>query len=364
MNRVRALFLPGDGVGPEVAAVARSALERALGSGLEVEEAPIGGVAIDATGAPVSEETLARAGEADFVFLGAVGGPRWSGVPFAVRPEAGLLRLRQAMGVYANVRPAVTPPSLAAASPLRLELARAMDFVIVRELTGGIYFGEPRGIETGLDGVRRGVNTHVYTAPEVHRVARAAFELARGRKGEVVSVDKANVMEAGAFWREEVERVHAESFSDVALEHMLADACAMRIALEPGRFDVILTDNLFGDMLSDEAAALTGSLGLAPSASLGDRAADGRRRGLYEPVHGSAPDIAGQNRANPLAALGSVAMALRWSCGRGELADALDAACASALADGARTADIARPGEPVLACDAMGDAVLERFMPV
>lgn len=326
------LLLPGDGIGPEVAAAAEQVLSQL---GFRVTTGPIGGAAIDATGTPLPPATLAAVKTADAVLLGAVGGPKWAGQPYDLRPEAGLLGLRAAMKVYANLRPATLFPSLADASTLKPEVVAGLDLMIVRELTGGVYFGEPRGITELGNGERRGVNSHVYTSSEIRRVARVAFTCARTRKGRVCSVDKANVMEAGLLWREEVSKVQREEFPHVALEHMLADTCAMQLVRRPLQFDVILTDNLFGDILSDQAAMLTGSLGMLPSASLGDDGAPG----LYEPIHGSAPDIAGEGIANPCGMLLSTAMALRHSLGRCDLADRLTAAVASSL-DGVRTPDL------------------------
>jgi 3-isopropylmalate dehydrogenase len=346
------LLLPGDGIGPEVTAEARR-VASALWPDLALEEAPFGGAAIDAEGAPISDATVARALRADAVLMGAVGGPKWAGVARAKRPEAGLLRLRQEMAVFANLRPALCFAALADASPLKREIVEGLDIVIVRELTGGVYFGQPRGVETLPDGQRRAVDTQVYATSEIVRVARVAFELARKRRGLVHSAEKSNVMETGQLWREEVTKLHAAEYADVRLEHILADNCAMQLVKAPKQFDVILTDNLFGDLLSDEAAMATGSIGLLPSAALGIAGAPG----LYEPVHGSAPDIAGQGVANPLAAILSLAMAFRLSLGRADLADRIDAAVTAALDAGARTRDLGG----ALGTRAMGDAVLGRL---
>jgi 3-isopropylmalate dehydrogenase len=329
------LLLPGDGIGPEVTAQARRVAER-VAPDLKIEERPFGGGAYDLEGAPLSAATLKLAKASDAVLMGAVGGPKWAGAPRALRPEAGLLGLRAGMGVYANLRPALCFPALADASTLKREVVEGLDIMIVRELTGGVYFGQPRGIEVLADGQRRGVDTQVYTTHEIERVSRVAFALARGRRGKVTSCEKSNVMETGLLWREVVTDLHAREFADVALEHMLADNAAMQLVKNPRQFDVILTDNLFGDLLSDEAAQLTGSLGMLPSAAIGDPG----RPGLYEPIHGSAPDIAGQGVANPLAAILSLAMALRWSLGATETADRLEAAVALSLAGGARTRDL------------------------
>ncbi len=329
------LLLPGDGIGPEVIDEVRR-VAAVVWPELRLEEAQFGGAAIDAEGAPISDATVARAKAADAVLMGAVGGPKWAGVARAIRPEAGLLRLRQDMAVFANLRPALCFAALADASPLKREIVEGLDIVIVRELTGGVYFGQPRGIETLPNGERRGVDTQVYTTSEIHRIARVAFELARKRSNLVHSAEKSNVMETGVLWREEVTRLHAAEYSDVKLEHILADNCAMQLVKAPKQFDVILTDNLFGDLLSDEAAMSTGSIGLLPSAALGVAGTPG----LYEPVHGSAPDIAGQGVANPLAAILSFAMALRLSLGRVDLADRLEDAVKAALDAGARTRDL------------------------
>ncbi len=343
------LLLPGDGIGPEVIGEVRR-VAAALWPALTLEEAAFGGAAIDAEGAPVSDATVARAKAADAVLMGAVGGPQWAGVARAIRPEAGLLRLRQEMAVFANLRLALCFPALADASPLKREIVEGLDIVIVRELTGGVYFGQPRGIAALGGGKRRAVDTQVYDTDEIVRVARVAFELARKRRNLVHSAEKSNVMETGVLWREEVTKLHAADYADVRLEHILADNCAMQLVKAPKQFDVILTDNLFGDLLSDEAAMATGSIGLLPSAALGAEGAPG----LYEPVHGSAPDIAGRGVANPLAAILSFAMALRLSLGRADLADRLEAAVTAALDAGARTPDIGG----TLGTRAMGDAVL------
>ncbi len=348
-SRKTVLLLPGDGIGPEVIAQARRVLD-ALDAPLQVDVAAFGGAALDAEGAPISDATIAAACAADAVLMGAVGGPKWAGVARHLRPEAGLLRLRQAMAVYANLRPALCFSALADASPLKPELVAGLDILIVRELTGGVYFGQPRGVEMLPDGGRRAVDTQVYTSAEIQRVARVAFEAARTRKGVVHSAEKSNVMETGLLWREEVTALHAAEYADVRLEHILADNCAMQLVKAPKQFDVIVTDNLFGDLLSDEAAMLTGSIGLLPSAALGDAG----KPGLYEPVHGSAPDIAGQGVANPIAAILSLAMALRSSLGMPEAADAVEAAVRAALDAGARTRDLGG----ALSTQAMGDAVL------
>jgi 3-isopropylmalate dehydrogenase len=343
------LLLPGDGIGPEVTAQVRRVAER-LTPDLSIEERAFGGASYDAHGAPLTDETLAAAKAARAVLMGAVGGPQWAGAPRDKRPEAGLLALRAGMEVFANLRPALCFGPLADASSLKRELVEGLDLMFVRELTGGIYFGQPRFIEDLPGGGKRAVDTQVYTTAEIERVARVAFELARKRRNRVHSAEKSNVMDSGLLWREVVTDLHRREYADVELEHILADNAAMQIVKNPKQFDVIVTDNLFGDILSDEAAQLTGSLGMLPSAALG---AEGKP-GLYEPIHGSAPDIAGQGLANPLAAILSFEMALRWSLGRPAEADRLFAAVEKALADGARTRDLGGS----LGTVQMGDAVL------
>ena len=343
------LLLPGDGIGPEVCAQVRR-VAAVLTPNLTIDERPFGGASYDEHGAPITDEAVAAALAADAVLMGAVGGPKWAGVERTKRPEAGLLRLRKEMAVFANLRPALCFDALADASTLKREVVAGLDIMIVRELTGGVYFGEPRGIETLSDGQRRGIDTQVYTTSEIERVSRVAFELARGRRNKVTSCEKSNVMESGLLWREVVTDLHKRDYADVQLEHMLADNAAMQLVRAPTQFDVILTDNLFGDILSDEASQLTGSLGMLPSAALGEPG----KPGLYEPIHGSAPDIAGQGVANPLAAILSFEMALRWSLNRADIADRLFAAVTKALEGGARTLDLG--GQ--LTTGQMGDAVL------
>ena len=343
------LLLPGDGIGPEVCAEVRR-VASALTPDLLVTEAIYGGASYDAHGTPLTDDVLAQALSSTAVLLGAVGGPQWSEAPRHLRPEAGLLKLRKEMQVFANLRPALCFDALADASSLKREVVAGLDIMIVRELTGGVYFGEPRGVETLPDGQKRGFDTQVYTTSEIERVARVAFELARGRHNRVTSAEKSNVMESGVLWREVVTALHARDYADVALDHMLADNAAMQIVRAPTQFDVLLTDNLFGDILSDAASQATGSLGMLPSAALGEKG----KPGLYEPIHGSAPDIAGKGVANPLAAILSFEMALRWSVGRTDAADRLFAAVTRALEDGARTRDIGG----TLSTAAMGDAVL------
>ncbi|WP_374763301.1 3-isopropylmalate dehydrogenase [Yunchengibacter salinarum] len=351
------MFLPGDGIGPEIMIENRRVLDRLgalYGVRFQVSEDLVGGAAYERHGVPLADETLARARDVDAILFGAVGGPQWDNVAYDKRPEAGLLRLRKELDLFANLRPAICMEALADASALKKDRVAGLNILIVRELAGGVYFGEPRGIETDAHGHRVGINTHRYADWEIHRIARVAFDLAEKRDGRVVSAEKSNVMEAGLLWREEVSRIHDESYDHITLEHMLADNCAMQLVRAPKQFDVILTDNLFGDMLSDEAAMLTGSLGMLPSASLG---ADGP--GLFEPVHGSAPDIAGEGKANPLAAILSLAMALRYSLNMGKAADHLEKAVSDALLTGLRTSDIWQDGMTPASTRDMGDAVLK-----
>ena len=355
-------LLPGDGIGPEVMAEVEKVLawfgEAGIAS-FETQTGLVGGCAYDAHGAAISDADMERARAADAVMLSAVGGPQWTDVPYDVRPEAGLLRLRKDLGLFANLRPAICHPALAAASSLKPEVVEGLDILIVRELTGGVYFGEPKQIIDLGNGQRRGIDTQVYDTFEIERIARVAFELARARRNLVTSSDKRNVMKSGVLWFETVNALHARDYKDVELNHQLADALGMQLVRWPKQFDVIVTDNLFGDMLSDVAAMLTGSLGMLPSASLGE--ADpltGRRKALYEPVHGSAPDIAGKGVANPLAMIGSLAMALRYSFGMGREADMVDKAIGLALAEGHRTPDIASPGAETVSTGRMGDAVV------
>src|SRR6478735_3442224 len=342
----KVLVLAGDGIGPEIMQEVLRVVEffdRRRIASFEVSEGRVGGSAYDADGTPLTNATLAQAMAADAVLFGSVGGPKWESLPFELQPERGLLRLRKEMDLFANLRPAVVFEALADASALKRDLVAGLDIMIVRELTGGIYFGEPRGIETLPDGTRRGINTEVYTEAEIERVVRAGFDLAMKRQRRLTEVDKANVMESGVLWREVARRVHAD-YPDVELSFMYADNCAMQLVRNPKQFDVIVTSNLFGDILSDCAAMLTGSLGMLPSASLGAADASGRRKALYEPVHGSAPDIAGKGVANPIACLMSFAMLLRYSFDQGAEADRLERAIGAVLEAGYRTADIAQPG--------------------
>ncbi|HVC57535.1 MAG TPA: 3-isopropylmalate dehydrogenase [Stellaceae bacterium] len=357
------LVLPGDGIGPEIMHEAMRVAEffdRRNIARFAVTEGLVGGAAYDASGVPLTDATMAEAMAADAVLFGSVGGPKWETLPFELQPERGLLRLRKEMDLFANLRPAVVFEALADASALKRELVAGLDLMIVRELTGGIYFGDPRGIETLPDGSRRGINTEVYTEAEIERVVRAGFDLAMKRQHRLTEVDKANVMESGVLWREVARRVHAD-YPDVELSFMYADNCAMQLVRAPKQFDVIVTSNLFGDILSDCAAMLTGSLGMLPSASLGAADASGRRRALYEPVHGSAPDIAGQGIANPLACILSFAMMLRYSFDLAEEATLVEEAVRRTLAAGVRTADILQPGVARVSTREMGDAILKEL---
>lgn len=355
------MLLPGDGIGPEAMAEVEKIIDWINNNQndicIETKSGLIGGCSTDAHGVPLSDETLEQARQSDMIMLGAVGGPQWDGVDYDKRPEAGLLRLRKELDLFANLRPALVFDALIDASTLKPEIVRGLDILIVRELTGGVYFGEPRGIEDLGDGVRRGVNTQVYTTPEITRVGRVAFEMARKRDGRVTSCEKANVMESGKLWREDISKLHENDYRDVELSHMYADNAAMQLVRNPRQFDVIVTDNLFGDLLSDAAAMLTGSLGMLPSASLGAEGVPG----LYEPVHGSAPDIAGQGKANPLATILSFAMGLRYSLDQGDLASAIEDAAQDVLNDGIRTPDIMAEGCTAVSTSDMGDALIDRL---
>ncbi|MBP1885555.1 3-isopropylmalate dehydrogenase [Sinorhizobium mexicanum] len=363
---VRNLFLlPGDGIGPEAMAEVRKIIaymNGELGAGFVTDEGLVGGSAYDAHGAAISEGDMTKALAADAVLFGAVGGPKWDAVPYEVRPEAGLLRLRKDLELFANLRPAICYPALANASSLKPELVEGLDILIVRELTGGVYFGEPKEIIDLGNGQKRGIDTQVYDTYEIERIAGVAFELARTRKNRVCSMEKRNVMKSGVLWNQVVTETHKAKFADVQLEHMLADAGGMQLVRQPKQFDVIVTDNLFGDMLSDVAAMLTGSLGMLPSASLG--APDpktGKRKALYEPVHGSAPDIAGKGIANPIAMIASFAMCLRYSFNLVKEADNLEKAIADVLDKGIRTGDIMAEGARQVGTAEMGDAILAEF---
>jgi 3-isopropylmalate dehydrogenase len=365
MATFKLLLFPGDGVGPEVMAEAEKVIAYFNSEGVarfETEKGLVGGSAYDAHGKAISDSDMDLAQGADAVLFAAVGGPKWDGVPYDVRPEAGLLRLRKELGLYANLRPAICYPALASASSLKPEVVEGLDIMIVRELTGGVYFGEPKTITDLGNGQRRAIDTQVYDTYEIERIGRTAFELARNRANKVTSAEKRNVMKSGVLWNEVMTALHKREYPDVKLEHQLADALGMQLVRWPKQFDVIVTDNLFGDMLSDVAAMLTGSLGMLPSASLGDAdPKSGRRKALYEPVHGSAPDIAGKGVANPIAMIGSFGMALRYSFGLGEAADRLDKAIAGVLAAGIRTADIRSEGGPTVSTSEMGDAIVKEL---
>jgi 3-isopropylmalate dehydrogenase len=364
MATYKLLLLPGDGIGPEVMAEVDKLIAwfRKTGVRFETETDLVGGAAYDAHRVSITEAAMERAREADAVLFGAVGGPKWDKVRYEVRPEAGLLRLRKDLGLFANLRPAICYPALADASSLKREVVEGLDIVIVRELTGGVYFGEPKEIVTLESGEKRAVDTQVYTTSEIERIARVAFDLARVRRNKVSSAEKRNVMKTGVLWNEVVTRVHSEEFPDVTLEHVLADNCGMQLVRSPKQYDVIVTDNLFGDVLSDVASMLTGSLGMLPSASLGAPDGEtGQRKALYEPVHGSAPDIAGRGLANPLAMIGSFGMALRYSFGLTDAADLVEQAIAAVLAAGTRTKDIAAPGANAVSTAEMGDAVVKEL---
>lgn len=359
------LLLPGDGIGPEVMVEVERVVSFFNKNGkvqFKTDTGLVGGAAIDKFGVPLDADTLAKATSADAIVFGAVGGPKWDKVAYEIRPEAGLLRLRKDLDLFANLRPAICYPALAEASSLRREIIEGLDILILRELTGGTYFGEPKEIVTLENGQKRAVDTTVYTTSEIERIARVAFDLARARKNKVHSAEKRNVMRTGVLWNQVVTAVHAKEAKDVELQHILADACAMQLVRDPKQFDVIVCDNLFGDMLSDEAAMLTGSIGMLPSASLG--APDpktGKRRALYEPVHGSAPDIAGKGLANPIAAIASYGMALRYSYGLVKEADLVDNAIAGALGRGFRTGDIMQPNMRKVGTAEMGTAILEEL---
>ncbi len=357
----RLLFLPGDGIGPEVVGEVRRIvdwLDHRRSVTFDVSEGLVGGCAYDAHGVALTDDTMAAAVAADAVLLGAVGGPKWDNVPREHRPEAGLLRLRKEMDLFANLRPAIVFDALVEASTLKPEIVRGLDILILRELTSGVYFGEPRGRQTLPDGTERVIDTQAYTRAEIERIAHVAFDLARKRSSKVASAEKSNVMETGAFWREVVGEI-ATQYPDVAFSNILADNCAMQLVRDPGQFDVIVTDNLFGDILSDEAAMLTGSLGMLPSASLGaPDPTTGKRHALYEPVHGTAPDIAGQRKANPLATILSFAMMLRYTFDMQEDAVMVEDAVQDVLNQGLRTADIMSPGATLVPTDEITTALL------
>ncbi len=361
----KVFLLPGDGIGPEATAEVTKIINwmnEALGSGFEVEEGLVGGAAYDTHGEAISDSDMEKALAADAVLFGAVGGPKWDEVPYEARPEAGLLRLRKDMELFANLRPAICYPALADSSSLRKEVVEGLDILIVRELTGGVYFGEPKTITDLGNGQKRAVDTQVYDTFEIERISGVAFEMARTRGNRVCSMEKRNVMKSGVLWNEVVSATHKEKYADVELDHMLADAGGMQLVRWPKQFDVIVTDNLFGDMLSYVAAMLTGSLGMLPSASLG--APDpitGARKAMYEPVHGSAPDIAGQGIANPIAMIASFAMMLRYSFNMVTEADQVEKAIANVLDEGKRTGDIWAEGNEKITTAEMGDAILAEF---
>ena len=364
IKKRKILLLPGDGIGPEVIAEVKKIIEwfnsnKSLD--FEIDQDLVGGAAYDKHGTPITDEAFYKAQESASVILGAVGGPKWDNIDFSKKPERALLKLRKELKLFANLRPAICFKQLVDASSLKPEFVSNLDILFVRELTGGIYFGEPRGIKPIDNGERKGINTHVYTTSEIERVARVAFDLARKRNNKVTSCEKSNVMEAGQLWKEEVQAIHEKEYSDVELKHMLADNCAMQLVRNPKQFDVIVTDNLFGDMLSDEAAMLTGSLGLLPSASLGAKDKNGNMRSLYEPVHGSAPDIAGQGIANPIATILSFAMALRYSLDLDKEADSLEKAVQGVLDEGLRTKDIISKGMKEVSTSVMGDAIISKL---
>ena len=370
MPTYKLLLLPGDGIGPEIMAEVKRVIAwmnaHRMGT-FEIEEELVGGACYDQHGVAITDETMRMAEAADAIIFGAVGGPKWDKVPYDARPEAGLLRLRKDLRLFANIRPAICYPALADSSSLKREVVDGLDIVILRELTGGVYFGEPKTITDLGNGQKRAVDTQVYDTYEIERIARVAFELARKRRNKVTSMEKRNVMKTGVLWNEVVSALHERAFKDVELEHQLADAGGMQLVRRPKQFDVIVTDNLFGDMLSDIAATLTGSLGMLPSASLGEVDPKGKKRkALYEPVHGSAPDIAGKGTANPIAMIASFAMALRYSFDLGAAADLIDQAIAAALAKGLRTPDIASEGTKTVGTRAMGEAIIaemEKLVP-
>lgn len=358
------LVLGGDGIGPEVVkevlrVVDWMAKKRSVS--FDLQEGLVGGAAYDKHGTPLTDETLADAVDSDAVLFGAVGGTQYDSLPFEVKPERGLLRLRKEMDLFANLRPAMVFDAMADASSLKRELVSGLDIMILRELTGGVYFGQPRGIDDLPDGTKKGYDTQVYTTPEIERIGRVAFDMARKRDGRVTSVEKANVMMSGVLWREVMTNLHKAEGEGVKLEHMYADNCAMQLVRQPKQFDVIVTDNLFGDLLSDCAAMLTGSLGMLPSASLGAPDESGKRKALYEPVHGSAPDIAGQGMANPIAMLQSFSMMLRYSFDRDADADLLDGAISKVLAGGLRTGDIMQEGMAKVSTSVMGETIIREL---
>ena len=364
VKKRKILLLPGDGIGPEVMSEVKKIIEwfnNNKSLDFEIDKDLVGGSSYDKHGIPITDEVFYKALESEAVILGAVGGPKWDNLDFSKKPERALLKLRKELKLFANLRPAICFKQLVNASSLKPEIVSGLDIMIVRELIGGIYFGEPRGIKLIDNGERKGINTHVYTSSEIARVARVAFDLAKKRSNKVTSCDKSNVMEAGQLWKEEVQIVHDKEYSEVELNHMLADNCAMQLLRNPKQFDVIVTDNFFGDMLSDEAAMLTGSLGLLPSASLGAKDKNGNMRSMYEPVHGSAPDIAGKSIANPIATILSFAMALRYSLDLEKEADQLEKAVQDVLDEGLRTKDIISKGMKEVSTSDMGAAIISKL---
>jgi len=358
------LLLPGDGIGPEVVSEVKKIINwfnKKKSLDFQTEEGLVGGASYERHKKPITDEVFYKALESEAVILGAVGGPKWDNLEFSKRPERALLKLRKELKLFANLRPAICFKQLVDASSLKPEIVSGLDIMIVRELTGGIYFGEPRGIKPIENGERKGINTHSYTSSEIIRVAKVAFELAQKRNKKVTSCEKSNVMEAGVLWREEVQKVKDEEYPNIELTHMLADNCAMQLLKNPKQFDVIVTDNLFGDILSDEAAMLTGSLGLLPSASLGAKDKNGKMRSMYEPVHGSAPDITGKGQANPIATILSFSMALRYSLDLDKEADNIDKAVQKVLDDGLRTKDILSKGKKEVSTSQMGDAIISKL---
>ena len=364
VKKRKILLLPGDGIGQEVVAEVKKIIQwfnSKKSLDFDIDEDLVGGAAYDKHKNPITDEVFYKALESEAVILGAVGGPKYDNLEFSKRPERALLKLRKELKLFANLRPAICFKQLVDASSLKPEIVSGLDIMIVRELTGGIYFGEPRGIKLIENGERRGINTHSYTTNEIIRVAKVAFELAKKRGKKVTSCDKSNVMEAGVLWREEVQSLKDKEFKDIELNHMLADNCAMQLLRNPKQFDVIVTDNLFGDILSDEASMLTGSLGLLPSASLGAKDKNGNIRSMYEPVHGSAPDIAGKGIANPIASILSFAMALRYSLNLNKEADILEKAVQEVLDEGLRTKDIISKGMKEVSTSQMGDAIISKL---
>jgi 3-isopropylmalate dehydrogenase len=364
VNNKKLLILPGDGIGPEVMREVRRVIDwmdRRRTAAFDLSDDLVGGASIDARGTPITDETMQKAKDADAILFGSVGGPKWDRLGFQLRPELAILRLRKELDLFANLRPATVLDPLVDASTLKPAVVRGLDMMIVRESTGGIYFGEPRGIETLPSGEQRGYDTESYTTGEIERVGRVAFELARKRRNHVTSVEKANVMQSGLFWRQTIAALHEREYADVELGHMYADNCAMQLVRNPRQFDVIVTSNIFGDLLSDLASMLTGSLGMLPSATLGPADALGNRRALYEPIHGSAPDIAGRGIANPMGQIFSFAMLLRHSFAMEDDAALIERACTNVLASGLRTADIMATGTAKVGTNVMGESILREL---